>query len=68
MLTKKNETIRTKFEIKEATIESANSVKLLGVVIDEKLNFETHIKNLCGNAGEQLNTLYRLKKQFNFVL
>ena len=61
VLTKKNETIKTTFEIKEATIESANSVKLLGVVIDEKLNFETHIKNLCGNAGGQLNTLYRLK-------
>ena len=61
VLSKKKESIRTNFKIKDKTIESSSSVELLGVLIDEKLNFETHIKNLCNNAGGQLNTLYRLK-------
>ena len=40
----------------QATVNVGNSVaerteeKLLGVVIDKQLNFETHIRNLCQKA------------------
>ena len=36
------------------------SVKLLGVDIDEKLNFRKHITNLCKKAGAKLNAIKRL--------
>ena len=37
------------------------SVKLLGVHIDDKLNFNEHINKICKSAGNQLNALIRLK-------
>ena len=37
------------------------SVKLLGVHIDDKLNFNHHISRLCKSAGNQLNALTRIK-------
>ena len=42
-------------------IKSTSSVKLLGVHIDDKLNFNHHINKLCKSAGNQLNALTRLK-------
>ena len=40
---------------------SKSSVELLGVSLDDKLKFSTHISNLCEQAGGQLNALLRLK-------
>ena len=42
------------------------SVKLLGVRLDDKLNFNLHISNICRSAANQLNALIRLKKFINF--
>ena len=42
-------------------IESEKSVKLLGINIDDKLNFEEHISTLCKRASAQLNALIRLR-------
>ena len=42
-------------------IKSSLLVKLLGVHIDDKLNFNHHINKLCKSAGNQLNVLARLK-------
>ena len=42
-------------------IKSTSSVKLLGVHIDNKLDFNHHINKLCKFAGKQLNALTRLK-------
>ena len=36
------------------------SVKLLGLDIDEKLNFRKYIKTLCKKAGAKLNAIKRL--------
>ena len=33
---------------------------LLGVKIDNKLNFENHISTLCTNASKQLNAMSRI--------
>ena len=42
-------------------IKSTSSVKLLGVHIDDKPNFNHHVNKLCKSAGNQLNALTRLK-------
>ena len=36
-------------------------VKLLGIEIDNKLNFEKHISNICKKASNQLNAICRLQ-------
>ena len=36
------------------------SVELLGIEIDNKLNFEKHISNICKKASNQVNAIYRL--------
>ena len=43
-------------------IKFDEEVKLLGVTIDFKLNFNTHISTLCKKASKQLNCLKRLGK------
>ena len=50
-----------KLKIGNEKIKSTSSVKLLGVHIDDKLNFNHHINKLCESAGNQLNALTRLK-------
>ena len=41
---------------------SVDSVKLLGVVIDNKLNFVEHIKNICKMANKKTNALLTIRK------
>ena len=48
-------------KIDDKLIKSESSVKLLGIVIDETLNFDEHITKLCKKASSQLNALFRLK-------
>ena len=47
-------------------IKSEDSVKLLGLEIDSKLNFEKYISSLCNKSAGQLNALSRLKKYIGF--
>ena len=47
-------------------IEIATSVKYLGLQLDDKLNFNLHISNICKSAANQLNALMRLKNFMNF--
>ena len=49
------------------TIKSEASVKLLGVNLDHKLNFDLHISDLCKKAATQLNVLKRLKSFLGFA-
>ena len=44
----------------------ASSVELLGIQIDDKLNFNLHIGNICRSAANQLNALIRLKRFLGF--
>ena len=48
-------------EIGNEKISSTSSVKLLGVHIDDKLNFNEHINKIYKSAGNQLNALIRVK-------
>ena len=42
------------------SIKSEDSVKLLGIKLDNKLNFDSHISDLCHKAATQLKVLKRL--------
>ena len=48
-------------EIGNEKISWTSSVKLLGVHINDKLNFNEHINKICKSAGNQLNALIPLK-------
>ena len=48
------------------TILSEKVVKLLGVNIDNGLNFNLHIDEVCKKASSQLNALFRLKNSFPY--
>ena len=61
---KKQDHTKETFEIEDKVIEA--SVKLLGVQIDDKLNFNLHITNICRSAANQLNALIRLKQFLRF--
>ena len=51
-----------KLEIGSAKIETKNTIKLLGITIDNKLNFEEPISELCKKASMQLNAINRLQR------
>ena len=53
--------------IEKKKITSENFVKLLGIEIDNQLNFDNHVSTLCKKAGSQLNTIGRLKNIFVFL-
>ena len=58
--------VGTPVNIKGKTILSTDSIKFLGINIDIELKFNEYIGSLCKNAGQQLNSLYRLNKCLNF--
>ena len=47
-------------------IKSVPSVELLGIQLDDKLNFSPHISNICKSPANQLNDLIRLQKFLSF--
>ena len=51
--------------INNDTITSSKEVTLLGITIDNKLSFNTHISNICKNAANQLNAIKRLQTHFS---
>ena len=57
-----NETLK----IGDKTIKASSSVNLLGVRIDNQLNFNLYISNICRSAANQLNALIRLKRFLDF--
>ena len=46
-------------------LKPVKSVKLLGLNLDKKLNFESHISNLCPKACRQIHLLARLSHILN---
>ena len=43
-------------------------IKLLGIYLDHRLNFEKHISEICRKAASQLNALKRLKRIVAFYV
>ena len=52
--------------IDQKNIKTSSSVKLLGVHIDDELNFNLHITKVCRSAANQLHALIRLQMFLNF--
>ena len=46
---------------KEIPIPVSSEIQLLGVTVDNKLKFDSHIASICRKAGGQVNALNRLK-------
>ena len=63
---KKQDHTKETFEIGDKVVEVSPYVKLLGVQIDDKLNFNLHITNICRSAANQFNALIRLKQFLSF--
>jgi hypothetical protein len=54
------------FTLENEKLESKKCVNLLGVTIDDKLNFDEHISSLCKKAARQLNVMFRFHKLLDF--
>ena len=54
--------ISSELNISGNKIKTKESVKLLGISIDNQLKFDTHVSNLCKQASMQLNAISRLKQ------
>ena len=46
-------------------LESTNSIRLLGLTIDSKLNFNTHVESLCKKASQKVKALFRIRRYLN---
>ena len=62
---KENHTNRT-ININQKEIKAVAEVKLLGIEIDNKLNFNNDHINICKSASNHLNALIRLKHLLGF--
>ena len=59
VLTKdKKDNSNLEIRIGNKIIKSEPTVKLLGVTIDHKLNFDLHVRSMCKTASTQLNALF----------
>ena len=50
-----------------AQIENTQNEKLLGIIIDSKLSFDKHIKQICGRASAKLKILSRIGPFMNIT-
>ena len=51
-----------RLEIGSVKVEIKNATKLLGITIDNKLNCQEHISELCKKASILLNAISRLQR------
>ena len=63
---KRSDLTNTKFQVDDQVIKSVSSVQLLGIEIDDKLNFNLHISKICKYEANQLNALITLKQFLSF--
>ena len=63
---KRSNLTNTNFQVDNQAIKSVSSVEILGIHIDDKLNFNLHIREICKSAANQLNALIRLKQFLSF--
>ena len=59
MLTTDN---KLKINVKGSPINNEKIVKLLGVTVDNKLSFESHLNLVCKKVSEKLSVLARVSK------
>ena len=54
-------------EVNDTVITATSTMKILGIHIDSKLNFNGHIAFLCTKAGQQLIVLQRMRGSLDYV-
>ena len=47
------------FKCDESQVPIPNTMKLLGVTIDDKLNFENHVAKICRKVSQQITVLIK---------
>ena len=47
------------------TIKGSKEVEILGIKIDNNLNFNNHIKSICRKAGQKLSALLRISSNLS---
>ena len=52
-------------KIKNETITNSSNEKLLGILFNNKFEFDDHIASLCRKASQKLNALARVKHYMN---
>ena len=53
---------QSSFSYDNITIKNLSEDKILGITIDNKLTFKSHLKNICKKANQKLNALARITK------
>ena len=56
------------FTYYEIWLKNTTTKKLLGISIDEHLNFNEHITNVCKSASRKLNALSRVSSLLSYQL
>ena len=56
------QSMQDNLNINGAEIKDQNSVTLLGVEIDNELNFNNHISNIFKNSGNKVNAISRIHR------
>ena len=51
--------------LNNAIIKQENSVRFLGVILDNKLKFNLHIDHICNKVSKSIGILYKLKNVTN---
>ena len=51
--------------IEKELIKASKSVKLLGITIDNKLNFNEHVTKVCDKVSQKLHILARVATYIN---
>ena len=54
-----------KFKLDNWLLENSKEELVLGIIIDNKLAFDSHIKNICRKAGQKLGALLRITNYLN---
>ena len=57
--------VSLELSIHDNTIHTSNHIKILDITLDDKLNFNTHVNNICTRAAWQVNALKIISKCLN---
>lgn len=58
-------TLKIEIQIDDQILSRNNLLKMLGVTLDENLNFNEHVRNICKTASGQINALKRISYFLN---
>ena len=62
ILISRTEVEKFELQLKDTTITAERDVKLLGIFIDSKLNFEKHVSTICKKSSNQVKAMFRLPR------